>query len=71
MSKRLVCICNFVTEREIIEGLKKGAQSTSEIQKQTRAGTNCGRCLLEIDSLVEEFLNNLPGDPQQKLDFKD
>jgi bacterioferritin-associated ferredoxin len=71
MSKRLVCICNFVTEKEIIEALRKGARSTSEIQKYTRAGTSCGRCLPEIDALVEEFLASLPDDPQQKIGFND
>jgi bacterioferritin-associated ferredoxin len=69
MSKRLVCICNMVLEKEIIEALKKGARSTTEIQKQTRAGTSCGRCLPIIDGLVEEFLENLPDDPQQTINF--
>lgn len=69
MSNRLVCLCNAVTEKEIIAALKKGARSTKDIQKQTYAGTNCGRCLVVIDSLVEEFLAQLPVDPQQKLDF--
>ncbi|MFY9154094.1 MAG: (2Fe-2S)-binding protein [Prolixibacteraceae bacterium] len=69
MSKRLVCICNMVTEQEIMSALKKGARSTSEIQKLTAAGTSCGRCLVLIDALVEEFIANLPEDPQQKLNF--
>jgi len=69
MSKRLVCICNMVLEKEIIEALKKGARSTTEIQKHTRAGTSCGRCLPIIDALVEEFLENLPDDPQQTINF--
>jgi len=69
MSKRLVCICNMVLEKEIIEALRKGARSTTEIQKLTRAGTSCGRCLPIIDALVEEFQENLPDDPQQKIDF--
>jgi len=69
MSKRLVCICNMVLEKEIIEALKKGARSTTEIQKHTRAGTSCGRCLPIIDALVEDFLENLPDDPQQTINF--
>ena len=69
MSKRLVCICNMVLEKEIIEALRKGARSTTEIQKLTRAGTSCGRCLPIIDALVEEFQENLPDDPQRKIDF--
>lgn len=69
MSNRLVCLCNAVTEKEIIAALKKGARSTSDIQKKTCAGTSCGRCLVVIDSIVEEFLSQLPVDPQQRLDF--
>lgn len=69
MSKRLVCICNMVTEKEIQAALAKGAQSTTDIQRMTRAGTSCGRCLAWIDSIVEEFLGNLPNDPQQRIDF--
>jgi len=69
MSKRLVCICNMVTEKEIHNTLVKGAKSTTEIQKMTRAGTSCGRCLPWIDSIVEEFLVNLPDNPQQRINF--
>ena len=69
MSKRLVCICNMVTEKEIHAALVKGARSTTEIQKMTRAGTSCGRCLPWIDSIVEEFKAALPEDPQQRIDF--
>jgi bacterioferritin-associated ferredoxin len=69
MGKRLVCLCNLVTENEILNALKKGARSTTEIQKMTGAGTSCGRCLVVTDSLVEEFLSNLPEDPQQRIEF--
>jgi len=71
MSRRLVCICNMVTENEIKTALLKGARSTSDIQKITRAGTSCGRCLVVIDSIVEEFLAELPNDPQQRINFDD
>jgi bacterioferritin-associated ferredoxin len=69
MSRRLVCVCNVVTESEILQVLKKGARSTADIQLMTRAGTSCGRCLMEIDRIVEEFLAQKPEDPQQRLEF--
>ena len=69
MSKRIVCLCNMVTEKEIIAALQKGARTTKDIQKMTHAGTSCGRCLPSIDALVEEFVANLPVESQQKLDF--
>jgi NAD(P)H-nitrite reductase large subunit len=46
----------MVSEREIIDELKKGANSTADIQNVTRAGTSCGRCLKSVDHLVKEFL---------------
>jgi bacterioferritin-associated ferredoxin len=59
----------MVTEKEIRAALAKGARTTSEIQKMTRAGTRCGRCLMWVDSIVDEFLVHLPNDQQQKIDF--
>jgi bacterioferritin-associated ferredoxin len=70
MGKRLVCICNRVTENEILSALKKGARSTYDIQKLTAAGTSCGRCLVVINSLVEEHLASAPVNPQQQIDFE-
>lgn len=65
----MVCICNVVTESEILQVLKKGARSTSDVQLLTRAGTSCGRCLMEIDRIVEEFLAQKSNDPQQRMEF--
>jgi len=69
MAGRLVCICNFVDESEILSTLKKGANSTSDIQRLTRAGTSCGRCLPVIDEIVNTFQKEKPEDQQTKLDF--
>jgi len=69
MSNRLICICNFVDEKEINSLLKKGASSTKDIQFLTRAGTSCGRCLPLIDELVESFKNAKSKGQQGKLDF--
>lgn len=65
----MVCVCNVVTESEILQVLKKGARSTTDVQLMTRAGTSCGRCLMEIDRIVEEFLAKKGEDPQQRLEF--
>jgi nitrite reductase (NADH) large subunit len=69
MKNRLVCICNLVDEKEIISFLEKGAQSTSDIQRLTRAGTSCGRCLPVIDEIVAVYQSKKPKDQQKKLDF--
>ena len=69
MSNRLICICNFVDEKEILNLLKQGANTTEDIQNITRAGTTCGRCLPEIDDLVDAYKKKKPKDQQSKLNF--
>jgi len=70
MSNRLICICNFVDEKEIKLLLNKGAVSTKDIQHLTCGGTSCGRCLPLIDELVTLNKNQKPKVPQSKLDFE-
>ncbi len=69
MSNRLVCICNMISEKEIVNELKKGAKDTSDIQYATRAGTSCGKCLMTIDQIIEEHFATQPIDQQGKLDL--
>lgn len=71
MSRTLVCVCNMVSEKEILTALKKGARSTSDIQQVTRAGTSCGRCLMTIDRIVEEYLEQTLADVQLRIEFDD
>jgi len=67
---RLVCLCNHVAAKEIIDILRAGALSTSDVQKFTSAGTGCTRCVREIDSIVAHHLANLKIDPQLKINFE-
>lgn len=69
MGRKLVCLCNFIEEKEIIAAFKKGAVSTKDIQNITGAGTSCGRCLPEIDRLVEDLQKEKPKEQQKKLNF--
>jgi bacterioferritin-associated ferredoxin len=69
VARKLVCICNLVEENEIRQVLDKGANKTEHIQEHTRAGTSCGRCLPEIDAIVEERNKNKPEDQQRKLEL--
>ncbi len=59
----------MVSEKEILDELKKGARTTAEIQKATTAGTTCGKCLTAIDEIVADFNSKRPDDPQQSLKF--
>jgi ferredoxin-nitrate reductase len=51
----LVCSCNGVTRGEIETAVRAGGlRSTTEVGRQTRAGTGCGSCLGEIEALLRE-----------------
>jgi len=69
MTNRLVCVCNLIDEKEIEKLLDKGANSTTDIQVFTRAGTSCGKCLPVIDDIVNSHKKKEPKDQQQKLDL--
>lgn len=68
--KRLVCLCNHVSELEIKNKLRAGALSTSDIQEFTAAGTGCGRCVSEINAIVEKYIAETKKDPQFRIIFK-
>lgn len=68
--KRLVCLCNHVSVLEIIKTLRAGALSTAEVQQYTTAGTGCGRCVREIETIVEEYKAEAIKDPQLRISFK-
>ncbi len=68
--KRLVCLCKHVSALEIKKKLHAGALTTSEIQKFTAAGTGCGRCVREIDAIVEKYMRETRKDPQFRIIFK-
>jgi NAD(P)H-nitrite reductase large subunit len=61
----------MVSAKEILSVLKKGAETTADIQRATKAGTSCGKCLMTIDRIVEEYLEQLLADPQRRIEFDD
>lgn len=69
MSRRIVCLCNLIEEKEINAILEKGAESTKDIQMYTRAGTSCGRCLPQIDELVEAHKKKKSKTQQKRLNL--
>ena len=40
-----VCICNGVTDRQILEAVANGCRSVAELTMRTGAGAGCGSCL--------------------------
>ena len=47
-----ICICQGITDRQIIEAIKQGHDSAA-IAAILGAGSCCGRCSQTVESLVE------------------
>jgi len=48
----IVCECNGVHYKEIIDAIKNGACSVEDIMKETSAGTACGLCKSSSEDLA-------------------
>ncbi|MBP9594460.1 MAG: nitrite reductase large subunit NirB [Trichococcus sp.] len=52
-----VCGCNGVTKGDIIRGIRdKGLTNVAEVGKVTKAGTSCGKCKPQVQTLLEHEL---------------
>lgn len=53
---KVVCGCMNVTEQDIKNAIKNGANSFEEVQAATKVGTGCGNCVESNKKLVDELL---------------
>lgn len=67
MARKLVCVCNFVSEKDILQAIGKGAATLEDIKELTGAGTSCGRCHPAINNLLTSETVNQNNRLQQKL----
>jgi len=49
---KTICQCMNVTDEEIQAAIAHGAKTYQDIQEMTKAGTVCGQCKEEIESLI-------------------
>ena len=66
---RTVCLCTGVTEKEILQVLKKGAKNLEEVKEFKLASSGCGRCKGEVEALIDQHKKNKTIDLQQNIDF--
>lgn len=50
---RIVCACNNVGVNTILAALQDGATSVPALGACTQAGTNCGSCISELQSIID------------------
>lgn len=52
-----VCICNAVTETQILEAAQAGAQDLWDLQRQLGVASGCGSCKAMASNLLREARN--------------
>lgn len=59
MSKEnIVCLCNHITEEEIIEAVENGATTLEQVKEKTGARTGIckgSRCSYMINNIIEDY----------------
>jgi|GEM_PF-750225 len=53
---KIVCGCFKITEQDLKDAIKNGANSFEEVQGITKVGTGCGRCVEGNKKLVNQLL---------------
>ncbi len=52
----LICNCNEVYKSEIVKAIKeKGLKTVEEVGEVTLAGTGCGQCQDDIQTILDEI----------------
>lgn len=67
MARKLVCVCNFITEKEILATIAEGARDLEDIKLMTGAGTSCGKCHAAINGLLAGAAVKREPDVQRRL----
>jgi NAD(P)H-nitrite reductase large subunit len=67
---KLICMCNGVSDKDILSILKRGARDLGEVKKFTLATAGCGRCKGETEAIIHHYLSGKAPDSQQRLNFK-
>ena len=52
----IICHCEEITYKEILQAIKDGAKTVEDISDQTNAGIACGVCIETIEDILEELL---------------
>ncbi|XDD50490.1 (2Fe-2S)-binding protein [Leptospira sp. WS92.C1] len=57
MRPRKVCVCNQVSEEEIVSSIKSGHDTLEKLMNDTGASTGCGTCMGSVRKLLVRELN--------------
>lgn len=56
-----ICLCNAITERQIIQAAELGARTAHDLASNLGVGLGCGRCASCAKALLVETLARIAG----------
>ncbi len=56
-----ICLCNAITERQIVQAAEEGARSPEDLAHCLGVGLGCGRCTSCAKSLLVETVARMSG----------
>ena len=56
-----ICICNAITERQIVQAAELGARSPEDLAQGLGVGSGCGRCRSCAKALLVEAVARISG----------
>ena len=56
-----ICLCNAITDRQIVQAVKEGARSSEDLAQELGVGLCCGRCAECAHALLCETVSRLAG----------
>jgi bacterioferritin-associated ferredoxin len=58
-----ICLCNAITDRQIVRAAEEGARSSEDLAAQLGVGTGCGRCRSCAKALLVETIGRIACGP--------
>ena len=52
-----ICICNAVTDKDIVLAISNGATSIKDLNQQLKVGTCCGSCVPCAKKIIKKHKN--------------
>jgi NAD(P)H-nitrite reductase large subunit len=53
----IICNCNEIYKSTIVKAIReKGLSTVEQVQEETTAGTVCGSCIEDIESILKEII---------------
>jgi ferredoxin-nitrate reductase len=59
MIGKLICSCNSVGDGNLLEEIKNGCTDFLQLCAKSGAGTGCGSCKPEVNSVLKKYLNDI------------